>query len=69
MTEKDERQAMLEGIRRELHKYINATPELLSLLYDLDLMPEQLEVGSKDYNRMLVLAQWHECFRRKANDP
>jgi len=28
-------------IGRELLKYINNTPTLLSLLYDIDLMPEQ----------------------------
>lgn len=43
----------------DLLQYINATPALLSLLYDLDLMPEQLAVGSKDWMRMLQLAQWY----------
>ena len=39
--------------------YINSKPALLSLLYDLDLLPEQLEEGSKDWNRMLILTAWH----------
>lgn len=41
--------------------YINSKPALLSLLYDLDLLPEQLEEGSKDWNRMLILTAWHKA--------
>jgi hypothetical protein len=39
--------------------YINANPDLISLLYDLDLMPEQLEKGTKDWCRMVMLTTWH----------
>ena len=45
---------------QELLDYINATPELLSLLYDLDLMPEQLDFPSHDGNRMILIAKWHQ---------
>ena len=49
---------------RQLLAYINETPPLLSLLYDLDWMPEQLERGGRDWFRMLMLAEaW------KANTP
>lgn len=41
--------------------YINSTPELVSLLYDLDMLPEQLEEGSKDWKRMFILAAWHKA--------
>lgn len=44
----------------ELKRYINNTPEILSLLYDMDLMPEQVEMFSRDWNRMLMLAQFHK---------
>ena len=46
-----------------LIRYINDTPELLSLLYDLDLMPEQVAEKSRDYGRMLLLAAWHMTHR------
>ena len=49
---------------RQLMQYINDTPPLLSLLYDMDFMPEQLEQGSHNWVRMLMLAEaW------KANMP
>jgi hypothetical protein len=44
-----------------LLKYISATPQLQSVLYDLDLLPEQLEEGSLDWRRMLQLTLWHRC--------
>ena len=40
-------------------KYINTTPDLLSLLYDLDMLPEQLEQPSFQWTRMMILAEWH----------
>lgn len=46
---------------RELLRYINATPELLSLLYDLDLMPEHLKETSWQWRQMLMLAEWHRA--------
>jgi len=39
-------------------RYINNTPKVLSLLWDLDLMPEQLEHGSRNWHRMMQLACW-----------
>lgn len=44
---------------KELLRYINRTPELLSLLYDLDLLPEQLERDSFQWQQMLILSNWH----------
>lgn len=39
--------------------YINDTPALLSLLYDIDLMPEQCKEGSKEEHKMaLIAAAW-----------
>lgn len=37
--------------------YISNTPVLLSLLYDMEMMPEQLKRGSLDWYRMLILAE------------
>ena len=37
-------------------KYISETPELLSVLYDIDFLPEQLEEDSKDWCRMIMIA-------------
>lgn len=44
-----------------LLRYINETADLLSLLYDLNMMPEQLERGSIQWRQMLVLADWHRA--------
>lgn len=49
----------------DLLKYINSTPELLSLLYDLDLLPEQLRDGSREYRQMLTLANWYRKTRNE----
>ena len=43
----------------DLLSYINKTPEMLSMLYDLDMLPEQLTRESRDWYRMLMLASWH----------
>ena len=45
-----------------LRTYINATPELISLLYDLDLMPEQIHVR-RNFVRMMQLAEWYKHYR------
>lgn len=51
---------------KDLMRYICDTPELLSLLYDLDLLPEQLEEGSKDYGRMLLITDaWRHEHKAK----
>lgn len=52
-------------IVKDLIQYINLTPGLLSLLYDLDLLPEQLNEGSADWKRMLTVAS----FYRSIPDP
>jgi hypothetical protein len=48
-----------QQLERETLAYLNKTPELLSLLYDLDLMPEQLVKRSSQWNQMLILSNWH----------
>ena len=42
---------------KSLLQYANDTVALLSLLYDLDLLPEQLQEPSHDWERMLLLIQ------------
>ena len=42
----------------ELRQYINRTPVLISLLYDMDLLPEQVNEGTLDCRRMMILANW-----------
>lgn len=51
-TENDE-------VLTRLLKHINDSPALLSALYDLDLLPEQLESDSRDWRRMIYIAQSH----------
>lgn len=57
---------LVEDLAAALVKYANSTPKLLSLLYDMDLMPEEVAERSHDYFRMLVLIEawrsgssWH----------
>ena len=48
---------------RELLKYINNTPALLSLLYDIDLMPEQFinNQDSPEWQQMVIIVNyWRE---------
>lgn len=40
-------------------KYINDNPELLSLLYDIDLLPEQIRLGV-NCNRMVVVCELYK---------
>jgi hypothetical protein len=59
------RRHSLERMVRALLRYINRTPELLSLLYDLDLLPEQLKRDSFQWRQMLILTNWHHKTRRQ----
>jgi hypothetical protein len=48
-------------------RLINDTPALQSLLYDFDLMPEQLEAGTPDWDRMMSYAWlWTEAIQSQA---
>jgi len=59
------RRHSLERMVKALLRYINRTPELLSLLYDLDLLPEQLKRDSVQWMQMLILTNWHHKTRRQ----
>lgn len=52
-------QTDLGAITNQLLALTNSSPVLTSLLYDIDLLPEQLERGSKEWNTMLKIAAWH----------
>jgi len=41
----------------EIVNYIHNTPDLHSLLCDIDLMPEQLKRDSHDWRRMLIISE------------
>jgi len=41
---------------KEILKFINSSPTLLSLLYDLNLLPEQLEDYSEAWAKMMLVA-------------
>ena len=50
-------------IENALLEYINHTPTLLSLLYDIDLMPEQLidHQDSPEWQQMAIIVNyWRE---------
>lgn len=55
ITSKTKDDNVVEDRIKSLLSYANKTPELLSLLYDMDLLPEQLKQGTRDYSRMLML--------------
>ncbi len=44
---------------RELLKYINDTPELISTLYDWDLLPEQVVTKTERCNMMIQFVVWY----------
>ena len=50
---------------RQLRDYINKTPALISILYDMDLLPEQVSEGSIDHRRMIILAAWWQSINDK----
>jgi hypothetical protein len=47
----------IEEVDRQACGMLEKNPQLLSLLYDMDLMPEQLEVGSMNWKRMVILCE------------
>lgn len=54
---------------RELLRYISDTPALLSLLYDIDMLPEQLTEFTKPWGDMLIISEHfraHEQLIRKS---
>ena len=50
---------------KELLRYINTQPILIGLLYDLDLMPEQVMDNPPDYRRMMILSLWYRSTQTK----
>lgn len=54
---------------RDCLKHINGSMELQSLLYDLDLMPEQLERGNFQWRQMLILEAWFHRHGRSVQNP
>ena len=46
---------------KELYKYINDTPRLMSLLYDIDLLPEQTAGKPEQHIKTLRIADaWRD---------
>ena len=46
--------------------YANETPELISLLYDLDLMPEQI-ISNGAKSRLILIVEHFRVFKSRAN--
>lgn len=46
------------SIETPLLQFINDCPALLSLLYDMDWMPEQLKRGTREWILMLLLVEY-----------
>lgn len=47
----------IKELAQKLKIKINKTPGLLSVLYDLGWMPEQLDEGTREWGRMMMLAE------------
>lgn len=52
-------------MKTEICEFISDTPDLLSLLYDLDMLPEQLKQDSQDYFRMMRIAAGFKDFENR----
>lgn len=61
--------AEFEAAEKDLLRYINATPVVLSLLYDLDLLPEQLERKTPRWMQMLCIASHFKAATSPATPP
>ncbi len=60
--------AEIQQESRELLKFINSTPIMLSLLYDLNMMPEQLTERTKPWFDMLNIANHFRTFQNSVNE-
>jgi hypothetical protein len=57
-----------DGEELELLNYVKDDPLLLSLLYDLDLMPEQTVNTKKYYDTLTIINHWREAFVTRVLD-
>lgn len=60
----DEEMAAASKMTQPYRKQINETPALMSLLYDVDLLPEQIKLAMNAC-RMVAIC---ECFKRMTPD-
>lgn len=59
----------LDDVCRITRDAINSAPEIFSLLYDLDLLPEQLDKGSRDWRRMVIVTEFVKHLLDKNRTP
>ena len=61
-------ESLREQARKQAVAYANTEPSLLSLLYDLDLMPEQVKPYSKEeWQMMMIVAHWGQRLKPLPN--
>ena len=56
--------AMVEGVLKSVTEFINRTPECLSMLYDLDLMPEQCS-NNRELSDMITIVDHFKQFEER----
>lgn len=61
------KQKPLNKHEKKILGYLNKKPALLSLLYDLDLLPEQLQRGTRKWRMMIILTIGFKCGEENAN--
>lgn len=62
----DEEEKFIQERTDEYRKYINSKPELLSLLYDIDLLPEQIRIPV-NVGRMIAVCELFKMTDDKEN--
>lgn len=66
LSESDQRRA--RRLALGVSRYINSSPDLMSLLYDLDLMPEQCPFLSSKWKQMAkITLHWKAHHRKTIN--
>lgn len=53
----------IDDVHRQAIATMDEHPHILSLLYDLDLMPEQVgEKGKREWRRMVIIAEYARMY-------
>lgn len=54
--------------KQSVLNYINQTPELINLFYDIDMLPEQLKPETVEWKNMIIIALHWQLNMEKNNE-